>query len=174
MIPVEGDSSAASQLSAGSSARAASPESVCMSPTPLASAWVRINCSFSASCAVLVAIAIKRLLAADAHPRHPASGRVVDTGMDHLAVARGGHGADALGLFQDDHFAPGERQSAGDRKTDHTGPDNDAIDLVHGDSNPGNLPRHRHQPRLLVVVLLTDAVDQPVGLSRNMLAAISR
>ena len=49
MMPVEGESRAASQFSAGSSARAASPESVCMSSTPLASAWALIDCSFSVS-----------------------------------------------------------------------------------------------------------------------------
>ena len=61
MIPVEGDSSAASQFSAGSSARAASPESVCMSVTPLASAWARIDCSFSASFAVVATISLPQL-----------------------------------------------------------------------------------------------------------------
>jgi len=44
-IPVEGESRAASQFSAGSSARAASPESVSRSLTPLASPGARIDCS---------------------------------------------------------------------------------------------------------------------------------
>jgi len=43
MMPVEGESRAASQESAGSSARAASPDSICMSSTPLASACARIE-----------------------------------------------------------------------------------------------------------------------------------
>ncbi len=64
--------------------------------------------------AVLLAITVKRMLAADAHPRHQAAGTVVDAGMDHLAVTRGGHGADPLGGFQHDHFAPCLCQAACD------------------------------------------------------------
>jgi hypothetical protein len=61
-----------------------------MSSTPLASACALIDCSFSVSFgrrrddqlaaiamrdAVIAAIGIERLLAADAHPRHQAAGR---------------------------------------------------------------------------------------------------
>jgi hypothetical protein len=52
--------------------------------------------------------------------------------MDHLAVARGGDGADALGRFQHDHLAPSERQPPRDRKADDTRTDNDALNFVHG------------------------------------------
>ncbi len=62
MIPVEGESNAASQLSAGSNTRAASPDSVCMSSTPLASAWTLIDCSFSVSLGVVATISLPQFL----------------------------------------------------------------------------------------------------------------
>ena len=74
------------------------------------------------------------MLAADAHPRHQASGRVIDAGVDHLAVARGGDGADAFGRFQHDDFAAGLRQPPRDRETDHARADDDAIDPIHSRS----------------------------------------
>ena len=146
MMPVEGESSAASQFSAGSSARASAPERVCRSSTPLASACALIDCSFSVSLrrgrddqlaaiamrdAVVPAISIERALAADAHPRHQAARLVIDAGVDHLAVARGRHGADRLGRLQHDHLAAGLRQPPRDRKADHARTDNDALNLVH-------------------------------------------
>ena len=156
MMPVDGDSRAASQFSAGSSARAASPGSSCRSSTPLASACARIDCSFSVSCgcrrddqlaaiamrdAVVAAILVQRVLAADAHLRHQAAGAVIDAGVDHLAVARGGHGADALGGLQHDHFAARLGQPPCDRKADHPRSDDDAINLVHVSFRSGNLAR---------------------------------
>ena len=81
--------------------------------------------------AVIPAISIERMLAADAHPRHQAARRVIDAGVDHLAVARRGDGADPLGRLQHDHLAAGLRQPPRDGKTDHPRTDNDALDLVH-------------------------------------------
>ena len=146
MMPVEGDNSAASQFSAGSSARASVPERVLRSSTPLASACALIDCSFSASLrrgrddqlaaiavrdAVIPAVSIERPLAADAHPRHQAARLVVDAGVDHLAVAGGRHRADRLGRLQQDHLAAGLRQPPRHRETDHARTDNDALNLVH-------------------------------------------
>ena len=91
--------------------------------------------------AVVAAIAVERVLAADAHLRHQAAGAVIDAGVDHLAVARGGHGADALGRLQHDHFAAGLGQPPRDRKPDHPRSDNDAINLVHVSFRSGNLAR---------------------------------
>ena len=91
--------------------------------------------------AVVAAILVQGVLAADAHLRHQAVGTVVDAGVDHLAVARGGDGADALGGFQHDHFAAGLGQAPGDRKSDHTRSDDDAINLFHVRFRPGNLGR---------------------------------
>ena len=81
--------------------------------------------------AVVGAVPVQELLARDAQPRHQASRFVVDAGVDHLAVARGGHGADALGLFQHDHLAPGLRKLPCHGKADHARPDNDALNPVH-------------------------------------------
>ena len=91
--------------------------------------------------AVVAAVSVERVLAADAHLRHQAAGAVVDAGMDHLAVARGGHGADALGGLQHDHFAARLGQPPRDRKPDHPRSDDDAINLVHVSFGSGNLAR---------------------------------
>src|SRR5712672_3260537 len=79
--------------------------------------------------AVVAAILIKRALAADAHPRHQAPRRIIDAGVDHLAVPRRGYGADTFRRLQDDHLRTG----------------NDALDFVHsqfgsGYSTRGALP----------------------------------
>ena len=146
MMPVDGDSSAASQFSAGSSARAASPVSSLhvvdaigfgMRPDRLqlfGFLWRRRDDQLAAIAmrnAVVAAILVERVLAADAHLRHQAAGAVIDAGVDHLAVARGGHGADAFGGLQHDHFAARLRQPPCDRKADHPRSDDDAINLVH-------------------------------------------
>ena len=91
--------------------------------------------------AVVAAILVQGVLAADAHLRHQAVGAVVDAGVDHLAVARGGHGADALGGLQHDHFAARLGQPPCDRKADHPRSDDDAINLVHVSFGSGNLAR---------------------------------
>ena len=87
--------------------------------------------------AVIAAISIERALAADAHPRHQASGRIIDAGVDHLAVARRRDGADPFGRLQDDDLAAGLRQPARDRKTDHARTDHDALDFVHSQFESG-------------------------------------
>src|SRR5579875_595458 len=81
--------------------------------------------------AALTAISIERAPSRDAEPRHEAGRRIIDAGMDHLAVARGCFGADTLGLFEHDHLAPGQRQRARHRKPDHARPHHDALDAVH-------------------------------------------
>ena len=60
----------------------------------------------------LGAVAVEELLARDAEPRLQAARRVVDAGMDHLAVARAGLRADRIGALEDDHLEPGHRQPA--------------------------------------------------------------
>src|SRR5579872_1403499 len=81
--------------------------------------------------ALVAAIPIERLSAADAHPRHQAARSIIDAGMDHLAVARGGDGANSLGRFQDDDLAAALCQPPGDGKTDDSRTDDDTLDLVH-------------------------------------------
>ncbi len=81
--------------------------------------------------AVVPAIGVERLLAADAHPRHQAAGLVIDAGVDHLAVARRGDRADALGRLQNNDLAARLCEPPGDGKTDHPGTDHDAIHSIH-------------------------------------------
>src|SRR5260370_15061045 len=87
--------------------------------------------------AVVAAVLIQRPLAADAHPRHQAPRRIIDTGMDHLAVARRCHGADTFRRLHNDHLAAGLRQPPRDRKPDHPGTDNDAFNVVHSQFGSG-------------------------------------
>ena len=89
--------------------------------------------------AVVAAILVERALAADAHLRHQAAGAVIDAGVDHLAVAGGGDGADALSGLEHDHFAARLGQPPCDREPDHPRSDDDAIDLVHVSFGPENL-----------------------------------
>ena len=89
--------------------------------------------------AVVAAILVERALAAHAHLRHQAAGAVIDAGVDHLAVAGGGDGADALGGLEHDHFAARLGQPSCDREPDHPRSDDDAIDLVHVSFGPENL-----------------------------------
>src|ERR1700710_1982450 len=93
--------------------------------------------------AVIGAIPVQRVPAADAHLRHQAASAIVDAGMDHLAVARGSHRADTLGRFQHDHFAAGQSELARDRKPDHPRSDNDAINSVHVSFRSGIMARDR-------------------------------
>ena len=122
--------------------------------------------------AVIPAIPIEGALAADAHPRHQAARLVVDAGVDHLAVARGCHGADAFGRLQNDHLAAGLRQPPRDRKADHPRTDDDALNLVHSRLESG-LPcgRPRRTPllasirgrcRRIIALLGMISFEQPV------------
>ena len=146
MMPVEGERRAAVQDSAGSSASASSRRQQGQVGHPvgggaaldgfelarlllvgrhdqLAAAGVRH--------AALPAIVVEHVLALDAGARHQAAGGVVDAGVDHLGVARGGLGADPLRGVQHQHLAPGERQRARHRQADDAGADHHAIEFVH-------------------------------------------
>ena len=56
---------------------------------------------------------------------------VVEAGMDHLAVARGGVLADARLRFEHQHLATCRRQRAPHRKAHHPCADNDAVRCLH-------------------------------------------
>jgi hypothetical protein len=81
--------------------------------------------------AVVPAVLIERHPSGDAHPRHQAAGLVIDTGVDHLAVARRRDRADSFSRLQHDHLAACQRQPPRHGKADHPRSDNDAINLVH-------------------------------------------
>ena len=55
---------------------------------------------------------IKRTLSGDAEARHQAVLRIVDAGVNDLAVARGNAGADRLRCFENDHLAALDRAVA--------------------------------------------------------------
>ena len=161
-MPVEGESRAAVQDSAGSSACASAAVSRRRSSTPLAAAAARMASSLLDLGGVggddqLAAVAerdaaraaeiVEHPLAGHAEARHQAAARVVDAGVDHLAVAAGGLGADALGGLQHQHLAPGLGQGAGDRDADHAGADDHALDLVHPRPCPSRPCRQRGMRR---------------------------
>ena len=81
--------------------------------------------------ALFCAIGVQRASPGDAEARHEAVRRIVDAGVNDLAVARGCFGADALGRVQHDDLASGQRQRACHRQADDAGADHDAVDFVH-------------------------------------------
>ena len=88
--------------------------------------------------AMLGAIGIEQVAALDAKPRLQTAVRIVQPGMNHLAVAGRGLGAE-LALFLDDqNFVAGPRQGARNRQANHPGPDHDAFDgIAHRDRLAG-------------------------------------
>ena len=127
MMPVDGESSAAVQNTSGSSAATASGSSHCRSSTPFAAALARMRferrllrraggddelAAPRMRHAALGAIGVQAVLAGDAGARFERAGRVVDPGVDHLAVARAGLGADHAGRLEEQHLAARHRQLA--------------------------------------------------------------
>ena len=87
--------------------------------------------------AALGAVVVQHLLALHAQTRFQRAGRVVDAGVDDLAVARAGAGAKGVGGFQHHHFAPLQRQRARHRQAHHAGADDHGVDLLRAhDSKP--------------------------------------
>jgi hypothetical protein len=65
-------------------------------------------------------------------------GRIVQAGMDHLAVARGDAGADAAGGFGDEYLVPGERRRPRHREPDHAGSDHQDLHLAPAQTSTGS------------------------------------
>ena len=55
------------------------------------------------------------------------AGRIIEPGVDHLAVARGRAGADGVGGLRDDHLMPGQRRRARDGEADDAGADDEDL-----------------------------------------------
>jgi hypothetical protein len=55
------------------------------------------------------------------------AGRIIEPGVDYLAVARGYSGSDRARRLGDDHLLPGDRQSTRDRKPNRPGPDHEDL-----------------------------------------------
>jgi hypothetical protein len=87
--------------------------------------------------AVAGAVLVELPLPGDAGPRHQAAGAVVDAGVDHLRIAGGGLGADALRGVQHQDFPPRLRQGARHGQADDPRPHHHAIDLIHRRPHPG-------------------------------------
>ena len=144
MMPVEGEINAATQASSGSSARAALPPMGSRSVTPFLAAVSLMAASLGSwlSCVATSSLpqracdtlfsaqkAIEQLLAAHAQRRAQAAGRIVDAGVDHLAVAGGSLRADQLVLLQHHHLVAGHGQRPGDGQPDRAGADDDGFDV---------------------------------------------
>src|SRR6185312_12276915 len=78
------------------------------------------------------AVRIERLAAGDAERRLEAAGRIIEAGMDDLAVAARGAGADRFRRLEQHDLASGERQRAGRGEADDPRSYDDALDAVHG------------------------------------------
>ena len=74
---------------------------------------------------------VKSLAPRNAQLRLERPGRIVDSRVDDLAVARAGAGADRAFRFEDDHFAAGKREGPGARQADHACAYDDRIDPFH-------------------------------------------
>ena len=156
MMPVEGDSSAATPFSAGSISatwswpsrlRSKHAVGLCMrldlvepgglfcrgGDNQLAQPAVRN--------AAALAIGVEPIAAFDAEPGLEAARRIVDAGMDDFTVAARGLGADPALLLRHDHLATGTGQGARDGQADHTGADNQTISRFHRSCS-----RTRHRP----------------------------
>src|SRR5262249_6914401 len=68
------------------------------------------------------AVVVEHPPRARAVQRAPGPGRIVEPGMDDLAVARGWHGADGIGGLRHDDLVPPERQLARAGEPDHSRP----------------------------------------------------
>ena len=136
MMPVDGDSSAPTQATSGSSARAALAPSGSRSVTPFLAAvswmaasfgsWLSLRRHQQLAAArvrhvVLGAEGVEQLLAAHAQRGPQAARRIVDAGVDHLAVARARLRADQLVLLQHHRLVAGHGQRARDGQPDGTG-----------------------------------------------------
>src|SRR6185312_1114106 len=80
--------------------------------------------------AALAAIGIEAVAAGDAEARLEAPFRIVQPGMDDLAVARRGLRADPALLLEHQHLAPAPRQRPRHREPDHARADHHAFDGV--------------------------------------------
>src|SRR5262249_14040232 len=78
---------------------------------------------------VLRAEPVEQLLTPHAKRRAQTAWRIVDAGVDHLAVARGGLRADQLVLFQHQHAMPGLGQCFTYRQPHYAGTDDDGLDI---------------------------------------------
>src|ERR1700756_859651 len=87
--------------------------------------------------AVLEAEGVEELPPGDAQAGLERAARVVDPGMDDLAVARAHPAAEALRGLEDQHFAPALRERACDGEAHDAGADDGHVHPFHGSSLTG-------------------------------------
>lgn len=63
--------------------------------------------------------------------------RRIEAGMEDGAVGLGGAGEDIGAFFDDHHLRTGQRETAGDRATDHTGADDGNVEFRGGGLSHG-------------------------------------
>ena len=145
-MPVEGDNSARSATSAGSSARASSAAE----PDEIGDAVglglgfergelvdlarVHRHQELAASLvgnAELLAERVQHRFAVDAEPRLVEPRRIVDAGVDDFAVARTDPRADPAFAFDDDHLPPGAGERPRDGEADDARADDQTLDQFH-------------------------------------------
>src|SRR6185295_18794721 len=68
--------------------------------------------------AARLAVVIEPLAPGHAQPRFPAAGRIVDAGVDDLAVARAGLAADGVAALEQDDLAAAARERPADGQPD--------------------------------------------------------
>ncbi len=77
-----------------------------------------------------------------AQPRLQRTGRVIQTRVDHLAVARARTGADGVRALQHDGLQPAARQRASDRQPHHASTNHERIDSFHAHDSRNRARRH--------------------------------
>ena len=78
-----------------------------------------------------LAVVVEQLTPAHAQSGLQRPGRVVKAGVDDLAIARAGTGADGRRGFEHDHLASGQRQRTRHGQADDAGTDHHTIDSIH-------------------------------------------
>ena len=125
--------------------------------------------------AMRFAIGIQRLAPFDAQPRFQRAARVVQPGVDDLAVARAGARADAFGLVDDDDLMAGLRELARDGQADDARADDEGINAFHERSESQALVAaqvqvhalHRRPARAFAEVVFTRDQDRLRGVGKD-------
>src|SRR6185437_9337800 len=81
--------------------------------------------------AMLLTEGIQPVASGNAEPGLERAARIIDAGMDDLAVARAGAGAETVGRFEDENFTAGLRQRSRHRQAHDASADDDRVDVVH-------------------------------------------
>ena len=74
---------------------------------------------------------VRQLISAHAVPRLERAGRIVDSGMNHAAVARAREHADLRQRFKDEYVVPARRKRMRNRATHDSAADDDNVCPVH-------------------------------------------